>query len=76
MKAKNFIVVGLLIFVGLSIALIFVNNGKKASAVPLNMSETPMTVVYYFHGNTRCKTCLNMKPIQKRPWKPGLLALT
>jgi len=65
MKAKNFIVVGLLVFVGLSIAFIFLNERKKADAVPVRMSETPVTMVYYFHGNTRCKTCLNIEAYTK-----------
>lgn len=60
------IIVGLLLtFVAVSIGFIFLNGNDEASAKTPRFSNDPVTVVYYFHGNTRCRTCRNMEAYTK-----------
>jgi hypothetical protein len=56
---KRLISIVLLIFVGASIVKLVINanQGEKPSDVAPEMTAGTQTVVYYFHGNVRCKTC-------------------
>ncbi len=56
---KKWLSVALLVFVGASIVKLVLNanqEGKPNDAAP-GMTAGTQTMVYYFHGNVRCKTC-------------------
>jgi hypothetical protein len=72
MKPKNLLAIGLLVFVGASVAVLVVKalrpmpQGPGAAEPATSQGVTrpepaePMdegVVAYYFHGNTRCPTC-------------------
>jgi hypothetical protein len=36
-------------------------DSKRSTSSGLEMSSTPHTIVYYFHGTSRCRTCLTIE---------------
>ena len=69
MKIKLIVTILLLVFVAASLVAVFMKNsgesdGEKAAelAVETNVEAgDSKIIVYYFHGNARCKTCLTIE---------------
>ena len=63
MTAKNFLSLGLLLFVGVAVVVLVVREvGRDGSATEEGggseaVLPTDGVVAYYFHGETRCPTC-------------------
>lgn len=61
MKLKKMIAVVLLVFVGISIAYMLVKEADTSKSTERSATnetrENGQLVVYYFHGDLRCKTC-------------------
>jgi hypothetical protein len=55
MKPKTLVSTILLLFVVVSI--LFLVTKDRGSIAPETNSVSDQTIVYYFHGNVRCKTC-------------------
>lgn len=72
MKAKTLLSGLLIVFVAVSLVYLVVKeNGKTSEGAADNRTEpasqsTPQVVAYYFHGFTRCKTCLHMESEAKK----------
>ena len=60
MKPKQIIKFVLLLFVGVSLATVAVRQLKNSNA-SATVVKGDKTIVYFFHGNKRCKTCNNME---------------
>ena len=66
MKIKLIVTILLLIFVAASLAALFMKGGGESDAervteiAAADNSDTKI-IVYYFHGNARCKTCLTIE---------------
>ena len=65
MKIKLIVTILLLVFVAASIVVLFMKDGaepdvEKTAETGAAAGDTKL-VVYYFHGNARCKTCLTIE---------------
>ena len=54
---KKIITAILLIFVVISVVTIIKKETEKSEIVEQTVANDTKTVVYYFHGTKRCKTC-------------------
>lgn len=65
MNAKNWIAGALLIFVASSVVILVGREFRKSPVdeAPLGAEQQPdnALVVYYFHGETRCPTCMSIE---------------
>jgi hypothetical protein len=73
MKAKAIISVVLLLFVGISVVALIMkksatapSDGQVESTDAAGQSPADRVIVYYFHGTTRCPTCLKLEEYRKR----------
>ena len=77
MKAKHIITAILLVFVAVSIVYLILNElrpggGEPAADAAVDGSAGAV-VVYYFHGDKRCRTCISIEAYTREAIEEGFL---
>lgn len=72
MKPKTIITAVLLLFIAISVVALIVKQASNApaaspgeDAVAANQGPDDRLIVYYFHGNMRCPTCMTLEEYSK-----------
>lgn len=65
MKGKRIITILLLLFVVFSVGMIIKKEVTKTAPINQIVLDEAKTVVYYFHGTKRCKTCNRIEALTR-----------
>ncbi len=85
MNTKGIVTIVLLVFICVCVAVVIINENNGGTVeeavvaevnsdevqLPDAVSEGSLTVLYYFHGNMRCNTCLNIEAYTEKAVQTG-----